>query len=171
MKTNSLTKGVACLAVMLLAGPLWAGLVTIVSPDKAQTNAESRIKKADLEWRDKDQTLYADVTFSNELYVSRGDGLNEEYFLFRLPGVKADPTTRTLYAQDDSGVRVPVATWQDGLLGRHITLAPGAYIHIREAHGAVRVVLTATSTPPAVGERSHWLEENSGLLFDHLVGR
>ncbi len=171
MKTNSMTKTVACLAVTLLASPLWAGPVTIASPDKAQTNAESRVKKANLEWNDKDQALYADITFSNDLYVSRGDALNEEYFLFRFPGVTADPATKTYYVQDNNGQRVPVATWQDGFLGRHITLSPGTYIHIREAHGDVRVVLTATSTPPAFGRRNHWLEENTGLLFERLVGR
>ena len=166
MKTNMMTHVMVCLAVTL-----WAGPVTIVSPDKAQTNAESRVKKANLEWNDKDQALYADITFSNELYVSRGDALNEEYFLFRFPGVTANSETKTYYIRDESGQRVPVATWQDGLVGRHITLAPGAYIHIREAHGTVRVVLMATSTPTAVGRRNHWLEETTGLLFEHLVDR
>lgn len=171
MKTNNAAKLAAWLAATVLAGPSWADSITVVSPDKAQTNAESRVKKANLEWSDKDQTLCADITFSNELYVTRGDALNEEYFLFRFPGVTADPVTKTFFIQDRSGQRVPLATWQDGWLGRHITLSPGAYIHIREAHGAVRVVLTATSTPPEVGRRNHWLEETTGLLFDHLVDR
>ena len=171
MKVNSVMIMAACLALTLIASPLWAGSVTIASPDQAQTNAEGRVIKAKLTWSDKDQALHADITFSNELYETKGDTHNEEYFLFKFPGVMADPATKTYYAQDDSGQRVPVAMWQDGFLGRHIKLLPGTYVHIQKKHGNVRVVLTATTTPPMVARRNHWVEDSTGFMMEHIAGR
>ena len=171
MKTNSVAKMVACLAVTVLASPLWAGSVTLASPDKVQTHAESRVKDANLTWSEKDHALYADITFSNDIYVGGAVPLVEDYFLFEIPGVRADPATKTFYAQDDSGQRVPVAMWQDGFLGRHIKLLPGTYVHIQKKHGNVRVVLTATTTPPMVARRNHWVEDSTGFMMEHIAGR
>ena len=159
MKMSSITKAVVCLAVTLLASPLWAGSVTIVSPDKVKTNSESRVKERFLRWNDKDKALYADITFSNDVHAGASDPLNEEYFLFKIPGVIKDSETKTFYAQDESGQRVPVATYQKGLFGRHLTLSPGTYIHIQKNHGNVRVVMTLSTTPPKDAPNDHWLEE------------
>ena len=170
MKVNSVMIMAACLALTLIASPLWAGSVTIASPDQAQTNAEGRVIKAKLTWSDKDQALHADITFSNELYETKGDTHNEEYFLFKFPGVMADPATKTYYAQDDSGQRVPVATWQNGFFGRHIKLSPGTCVHIQKEHGKVHVVMTATTAAKAA-LRNQWVEESSGLMIDSILGR
>ncbi len=170
MKAHSATKMAACLAVTLLASPLWAGSVTIASPDQAQTSAEGRVTKTKLTWSDKDQALYADITFSNELYETKGDALTEEYFLFKFPGVMADPATKTYYAQDQSGQRVPVATWQNGFFGRHIKMSPGTCVHIRKEHGKVHVVMTAT-TAAKTALRNQWVEESSGMLLNTIFGR
>ena len=170
MKTNSVAKMVACLAVTVLASPLWAGSVTLASPDKAQTHAESRVKDANLTWSEKDHALYADITFSNDIYVGGAVPLVEDYFLFEIPGVRADPATKTYYAQDDSGQRVPVATWQNGFFGRHIKLSPGTCVHIQKEHGKVHVVMTATTAAKAA-LRNQWVEESSGLMIDSILGR
>ena len=169
MKADSLKKVVACLAMILLASPVWAASVSIPSPDQAQTYADGRLTNGKLTWSNKEQALYASLTFSNELYDTQGERLTEERFLFKLPGVMADPATKTYSAQDDSGQRVPVATWQDGFFGRRIMVSPGACFHVQNSHGTVRVVMTATTA--AVNLHNHWIEEGSGMLLNDLFGK
>jgi hypothetical protein len=169
MKVERVTKMTACLAVILLASPLWAASVRIPSPDQTQTFADGRLTKGSLTWSNKEQALYANITFSNELYDTQGERLTEESFLFKLPGVMADPATKTYYAQDDNGQRVPVATWQDAFFGRRITLSPATCFHIQKDHGRLRVVMTATTA--AVVLRNHWIDEGTGMLLNDLFGK
>jgi hypothetical protein len=171
VKTNNAAKVVAWLAMTMLAGSAWAGSVAIISPDKAQTAADCRVKAANLTWSETDHALYADITFSNDIYVGGAVPLVEDYFLFAFPGVSADPATKTFYAPDSNGHRVPVATWEDGAFGRHIKLLPGAFVHIQKKHGNVRVVLTATTTPTMAARRNHWVEDNTSFMTEHLAGR
>lgn len=170
MKTGCITKTVVCLAVTLVASTLRAASVSIPSPDQAQTYADGRLTKGSLTWSNKEQALYANLTFSNELYDTQGERLTEECFLFKLPGVMADPETKTYYAQDDNGQRVPVATWQDSFFGRRILVSPGTCFHIQKDHGKVRVVLTAT-TALKTPLRNHWIEEGEGMLLNDLFGK
>ncbi len=171
MKTHSWPKVIAGLAATMLAGPLWAGSVTIISPDKAQTHAESRVKEARFIWSDKEQALYADIRFSNELFILRGNPLDEESFVFKLPGVRFDAAARSFYTQDSNGQRVPVATMENGLFGRRIKPAPGTCVHIQSKHGEVRLAMTADMTSASQTPRNHWLEENNGFLFRNVVNR
>lgn len=171
MKVNSLAKVVAGLAATMFVGPLWAGSVTIISPDKTQTHAESRVKEARFIWSDKDQTLYAVIRFSNELYIMRGNPLDEESFVFKLPKVRFDPAAKSFYTLDSNGQRVPVATTENGLFGRRIKPALGTYVHIQTKHGEVRLAMTAGTTSASQARRNHWLDEGNGFLFRNVVSQ
>ncbi len=169
MNVGCITRIVAWLALVVVAGPLQAASVSIPSPDQAQTFADGRLTKGSLTWSTKEQALYASLTFSNELYDTQGERLTEERFLFKLPGVMADTAAKTYYAQDDNGQRVPVATWQDSFFGRRVLLSSATCFHVHKDHGKVRVVMTATTA--AVKLHNHWVEEGTGMLLNDLFGK
>jgi hypothetical protein len=158
-------------STLMLTSTLWAASVTIESPDKAQTNAEGRVMQGSLKWLPKEQALYADITFTNDLYVTRGNALEQEYFLFKFPGVSFDPSTNTFYATAKDGQRVPVAVKKPGVFGGSIQPLPGTTINIYKSHGEVQVVLTATTDQVDRGILSHWVERNSGFSLKSVVSR
>jgi hypothetical protein len=171
MKTNASIKAAVGLAVLMMASPLWAGSVTILSPDTAQTWAYGYVTEAKFAWSSKEKALYADITFSNDLYATTDEPVQHEYFLFKFPGMMLDPGTKTFYAQDSSGQRVPVAVSESGLFSSFIKPLPGTVVYIHKKHGKVQVTLTATTVPLSVGGGRHWIEEGDGALFQKLFSQ
>ena len=123
---NRFTLNMACICgIMSLAGTGWAGSVDIPSPDKAHTYAASRISNTTLKWSNRDQKLYANITFDPQMYAGDGDSGRQEYFVFGIPGVTFDPQANTFYAKDNEGEPVAVAIIQATALVRAHLAARG----------------------------------------------
>lgn len=168
IKKKCLWVVLAAFLTTIPASRSWADSVTIISPDKAQTHAYGRVAKSRLVWLAKDRALSADITFSTDLYAGGNEPLTRESFLFKFPGVTLDAATKQFLAQDSEGKRVPVASASGGLGGNIKPLA-GTRVYIYRRHGEVRVVLTATTTPPNTDRVVTWVERDGGI--EHLGSR
>lgn len=157
---NRFTLNMACICgIMSLAGTGWAGSVDIPSPDKAHTYAASRISNTTLKWSNRDQKLYANITFDPQMYAGDGDSGRQEYFVFGIPGVTFDPQANTFYAKDNEGEPVAVAIKKPGIFGGSIRPAPGSCFYIYKNHGEVQIVLRA-STVNTAALKHHWVEKD-----------
>ena len=153
----------AGVVVLLSASLAQADSVTMVSPETAQTDACSYVEKAYFEHFDGDPALYANVTFSNDIYVGDGQPLARDYFVFKFPGVTFDPATKTFYAAGDAGHRVPVAVMEDGWLGPRIRPLAGTCVYICNNGGTLQFRLSAT-TNPMVERAQHWVPRSGAGL-------
>ena len=152
--------------MMILADPSWAGSVDILSPDKANAYAVSRVSNTTLKWSPRDQRLYADIAFDTQMYAGDGDSSCKESFLFGIPGVTFDPQANAFYAKDDEGQPVIVAIKKPGWFGGKVLPAPGSCFYIYKNHGEVQVVLRA-STVNSVVLKNHWIEKDGSYADNH----
>ena len=155
--------GLAALLLMVPSGSLRADSITVISPDKAQTQAYSRVAKSKFVWMAKERVLSAEITFSNDQYAGGGEPLSRETFLFKFPGVIFDPAAKQFCAQDKAGKKLAVASSSDSSPTGSIQPLPGTRVYICKRHGAVRVVLTATAPAPASENPVIWVERNGGI--------
>jgi hypothetical protein len=153
----------ASLLLTIPAASLRADSVTVISPDKAQTQAYSRVAKSKFTWLAKEKAFAAEITFSNDQYAGGNEPLSRETFLFKFPGVIFDPAAKQFLAQDKAGGKLAVASSGDSSPTGGIQPLPGTRVYICKRHGAVRVVLTATSPAPASENPVFWVERNSGI--------
>ena len=151
---------IACVCgVMAMAGTGWAASVDILSPDKAQAYAASRVSHSTLKWSSRERALYAEITFDSQMYAGDSDPGKKEYFLFKIPGVTFDSQANTFYANDNEGQPVAVAIKKPGLFGGAILPAPGSCIYIYKNHGEVQVVLKASTVNSSI-LKNHWVEKD-----------
>lgn len=156
---NSTPLVVYICGIMALASAGWAGSVDILSPDKANTYAVSRISNTILKWSSREQMLYASITFDPQMYAGDGDSARKESFVFGIPGVTFDPQANTFCTKDNEGQPVVVAIKKPGLFGGSVFPAPGSCFYIYRNHGEVRVVLKA-STVNTLVLKHHWVEKD-----------
>ena len=161
-----MNKIVLLLATMVISGLTARGATAkIESPHTAQTSASWTMSDHRLFWNNKDQTLYAEVTFDNRLYSDSTNPFGRESFVFPLPGVKLDPNTKTLFAKTKTGQNVPVAEIRKTLFLDTIVPLPGARIFVIKKSGTVNLTLTADTTlRPGCCDRN-WMEcsDDQGL--------
>jgi hypothetical protein len=156
MKAQATVKVMAGVAALMFANFAQAESATVVSPDKAQVDVAGYIEKACFAHFGDDPALYADVTFSNAIYVGDGQSLSREYSVFKFPGVTFDPATKTFYAKGDGEKRVPVAMLEDTWFGQRIRPLQGTCVYIGNRSGTLQLKLTAT-TNPLVNRANHWV--------------
>jgi hypothetical protein len=157
---NRLTLKLAYICgLMSLPGAGLAGSVDILSPDTAHTYAASRISNSTLKWSNREQKLYANITFDPQMYAGDGDSGRKEYFVFGIPGVAFDAQANTFYAKDDEGQPVAVAIKRPGMFGGSVLPAPGSCFYIYKSHGEVQVVLKASTVNTSV-LKHHWIEKD-----------
>jgi hypothetical protein len=137
--------------------------VTIISPDKAETYAYSRMARSKFVWLAKARALSADVTFSNDQYTGVGEPLRRETFLFKFPGVTFDPATKQFVAQDKAGKNVVVATSGSSSPGGNIKPLAGTHVYICKHRGELRAVLTATVPAPNTENPNPWIQWDGGI--------
>jgi hypothetical protein len=155
--------GLALLVLTSAASSLRADSVTIISPDKAETYAYSRLARSKFVWLAKEQALSAEITFSNDQYAGGNEPLLREVFLFKFPGVTFDPAAKRFVAQDKAGKKLAVASSSDSSPTGSIQPLPGTRVYICKRHGAVRVVLTGTAPAPTSENPIIWVEHNGGI--------
>ena len=165
LKTNGLLIVLVAFLMTISASSLRADSVTIVSPDKAQTHAYGHVTKSKFVWLAKEQTLSADITFSNDLYAGGGEPPTRESFLFKFPGVTFDPATKQFFAQDKAGKKMAVASSSDNSPGGSIKPLLGTRVYICKRHGEVRVVLTATVPAPITENPVVWVQRDGGIEY------
>jgi sugar lactone lactonase YvrE len=147
----------AVLAMAMAGLGAHAATVKIVSPGKAQTYAYSSLTGSCFFWNQKEQTLYARLTFDNHLYASRTEPLDQESFVFAFPGVTFDAATNLYRATGADGQPVPVAERKKHLIGHVIVPLPGTVTFVNKRSGAVTVVLTVDTDHP---QTRHWREHS-----------
>lgn len=162
--------GLAAVLLTIPAGSVRADSLTVISPDKGKTHAYGHVTKSKFVWLAKEQTLSADITFSNDLYAGgSGEPLTQESFLFKFPGVTFDPGTKQFFAQDKEGRKMAVASSSSNSPRGNIKPLPGTRVYICKRHGEVRVVLTAMSPAPATENPVYWVQRDGGI--DHFAQR
>ncbi|MGD0059298.1 MAG: hypothetical protein ABSD58_07760 [Verrucomicrobiia bacterium] len=149
--------------------PARAATVKIASPDRAKTYSDAEAVQHSLVWNSKTQALSAYVRFSNYLYANQDEPVEEESFVFALPGVTFDPQTKEFWAKAEHGERVVVATLRRQLLGHYVQPAVGTIVLILRHDGAATVVLTADSNQEPCSMCSHWVERESGVSLENFI--
>lgn len=172
MKAHATVKVVAGLAVFMFASFTRAESIAVTAEERAQTDAAGYVEKANFEQFAGDPALYADITYSNAIYVGDGQSLCREYYVFKFPEVTFDPATKMFYAQNDAGIKVPVAVVVDTWMGHRIRPLQGTCVRINNNGGTLQLKLTAT-TDPSVNRASHWVQTHDINLAsqDSLSGR
>jgi hypothetical protein len=159
-----------CAAFLLFAViPLRAETEKIASPDIARMHADGTAIEHSLFWNDKQQTLYAYVRFSNSLYVNSDEPLAEESFVFRLPGIKFDPATRTYYVEPAPGDRIKVATQNNSFLNHSIAPVDGVMFTILKHGGEATVSMDVDTGREPCDLCSRWSEHATGVSLEHLL--
>ena len=149
--------------------PVRAAIVQIPSPGTVNTYSDSEPIQHSLGWNSKTQTLSAYVRFSNYLYFNQDEPMEQDSFLFPLPGVKYDPRTREFWATAEHGERVVVANLRKHLLAHYIEPAAGTLVLILKHDGEATVVLTTDSNQTPCGMFSHWVVRQSGVSLEKFI--
>jgi len=159
------------LLAALVLGSLAAQGATakIESPYTAQTSASWIMSNHRLFWNNKDQTLYAEITFDNRLYSDRTNPPDHESFLFPFPGVKLDPKTKTFYVESKTGQHVPVAETHTMLFWKTIEPLPGTRIFVIKKSGTIKVTLTADTEATPDNLDRHWMECSEDQWLQNLL--
>jgi hypothetical protein len=125
--------------------------IIIKSPDSATTFAFGTIKHRALVWNDATQTLYAEVTFTDE----QPDNLQAEddSHRFRLPGVTLDKAKGVFYVTTPQGEAIPVARRKKSLFLSTIEVLPNAIVRVYHRHGDVSVTLEAIRPAEVANEK------------------
>lgn len=158
------------LCVLLLIGvrPLRAATLEIKSPDIAQIYADSQVTRHSLFWNSKEQMLYANVEFSNYLYATQDEPMEEQSAVFRLPGIKLDPVTGGFYVETRQGARIQVAKW-GGFLVHYIKPANGTTLTVLKHSGEATVTVTADSNQEPCDSCGQWTEKDTGMPLQHFL--
>ncbi len=131
------------ICLFLLLTPIFAGELSIQSPDTAQTFVFGSTKTRSLRWNDKKQLLSAEITFTNESYSDSNNSSTSESFSFALPGIWYDEKSQTFYAKTPQGEVLPVAKRQKKFIGSSIEPTENARIRVQRVRGKVAVILEA----------------------------
>ncbi len=143
-----------------------AGVISITSPDHAQTFAYGEMIWHQLYLKRTAGQLSARITFSNLPYAGDDEPRRDEPFDFRFPGIQLDSTRRAFFASGRHGELIPVARFRSDPACGWIDLAPGAKIYLLKESGRVTAILTATDYPRG-GMR--WIEMDDNFSLQNLL--
>jgi len=143
-----------------------AGVISITSPDHAQTFAYGEMIWHQLYLKRTAGQLSARITFSNLPYAGDDEPRRDEPFDFRFPGIQLDSTRRAFFASGRHGELIPVARFRSDPVCGWIGLVPGAKIYLLKEGGRVTAILTATDYPR---EGMRWIEMNDNFSLQNLL--
>jgi hypothetical protein len=141
----------------------------VVSPDSAQTYSFSTIARKKLIWNEEKNQLEAIITFTNVPYADRTQPKVEEFFSFCFPGVTYDPESGIFHATGESGGKIPVAEWKEGLISDWIEPGPRTQIFVLKRSGVVQVTLAATTETFRNPMGTRWIERSEGFSLQNLI--
>src|SRR5262249_23091799 len=152
--------------LLTTSGSVFAGAVSITSPDRARTFAYGEVIWHQLYLEQPRGELGARITFSNRPYACSNEPRTDEAFDFRFPDVKVDLAQRAFFARGRHGELIPVARFHGDPACGWIGLTPGAKIYLVKESGRVTTTLTATSFPRG-GMR--WIEMDNNYSLQNLL--
>jgi hypothetical protein len=153
-------------AILTTSVPVMADVISIISPDHAQTFAYGEMIGHQLYLDRTAGELAARMTFSNLPYVSDNELRRDESFDFRFPGAQFDSARRIFFARSGHGELIPVARFGKDRVCAWVDLAPGAKIYLVKDSGRVTATLTATNHPRA-GTR--WVQMDNNFSLQNIL--
>jgi hypothetical protein len=153
-------------AIFVASASAMAGVVSVTSPDHAQTFTYGEMIWHQLYLGRTSGELAARITFSNLPYVGDDTARSDEPFDFRFPGVQFDSAQHRFFIRHGHGERIPVAQFREGIGCGWIDLAPEAKIYLLKEHGRVTAILTATNYPRG-GMR--WIQMDNNFSLQNLL--
>lgn len=158
-----------CLSATVVTSPALEFRIT--SPDKGEVWPKSNMTNRVLRWKEKAQTLVAEVTFSTANYSGMGERTESETYEFTLPGTSFDPATQIFYAAAPSGEKVAIAQRTKQMIGNRIDLYKTAIIRVARFRTELTLTLDVNTVLPVETPQKVNVDGTISVPIESLIKR